>query len=703
MKPTTVGSPLSYLLPLLHLDSPPQESGEAPAVVSAIESLPPELIELIAFALCAKVPLGPPTSLVPLLLVSRRFYHVLGPRNDGFYSELFKQRFDWRSVERRWATMRRIEETREKRDLLDGVMEVPLRPDDDLVLTYGSFTRPNSPSESIHHSSSPWRPLTSRDYANELRRRCIVLTRMRSAALTGVIPPNSSRPSSPRLEPLSAPGQQYRSTLGEPDELTQNLWTCYLMLLENDDRNLDHLVEYACLRMYTRLFYKHSLLSEAMRPGWPRQSAGRALGLWIGWLGGDDISTETTSENDERFFVLKPYVFGAHKFDAFFSPWNIPRLPVTTKSHPISPAPDDPFFADLRPRTLAQTIVHMGRRIEISPPVLSHAAIFSFFYRVEQDPDNAAELLNVPASGAPALFHMGPSSTAAAPPLVRPAKTSRPILSARIHDYDFTRLASCVDPYSSVGLPALAGRHNLSGSWEGRFSFFDFDSYRDMLGGRIRSLYEGPFGDQPQVWKIEEKIVRLKKGERSGGRGPLLNAGFELGHPGPRPSQSPPATSSTLPLASGSGSAVGPALAAMQGVTLLTGANLRRKSIDGPGDWNPDQRATKRPRSVQDDVMEEDERDDVHQDDDGDYEVLLTGSGHSAWGQFVLKGRVRAYDGLFSITKEYESDSIGRESRGRWLYRGYNVGGNLVGRWRDTHTPQDLNGYEGTFLMTKRI
>lgn len=55
---------------------------------------------------------------------------------------------------------------------------------------------------------------------------------------------------------------------------------------------------------------------------------------------------------------------------------------------------------------------------------------------------------------------------------------------------------------------------------------------------------------------------------------------------------------------------------------------------------------------------------------------------------------------MFSITKEYESDSIGRESRGRWLYRGYNVGGNLVGRWRDTHTPQDLNGYEGTFLVS---
>lgn len=226
-----VGSPLSLLLPLLHLDSPPRAVDEASPTLSLIESLPPELIELIAFALCADVPLGPPTTLAPLLLVSRRFYAVLGPANDGFYSDLFKQRFDWRSVERRWGVMQRTEERREKRDLLDGVMEVPLRPDDDLKLTYGSFTRPSSPSD-IPHSSSSWRPLTSKDYAIELRRRCTVLTRMRSAAQSGVIPPNSSRPSSPRLEPLSAPGQ-YKSTLGEPDDLTQNLWTCYLMLLEN--------------------------------------------------------------------------------------------------------------------------------------------------------------------------------------------------------------------------------------------------------------------------------------------------------------------------------------------------------------------------------------------------------------------------------------------------------------------------------------
>lgn len=73
------------------------------------------------------------------------------------------------------------------------------------------------------------------------------------------------------------------------------------------------------------------------------------------------------------------------------------------------------------------------------------------------------------------------------------------------------------------------------------------------------------------------------------------------------------------------------------------------------------------------------------------YEILLSGTGHSAWGRFILRGRVRTWDGLITITKEYRPDG-----RGRWLYRGYIVAGNkFVGRWRDTFTPEDMCGYEG--------
>lgn len=81
-------------------------------------------------------------------------------------------------------------------------------------------------------------------------------------------------------------------------------------------------------------------------------------------------------------------------------------------------------------------------------------------------------------------------------------------------------------------------------------------------------------------------------------------------------------------------------------------------------------------------------------------DIVITGEGHSSWGQFNLLGRVRPGDGLISLSKEYVDGD-----RGKWLYRGYLVGnrnGNLAGRWRDTLTPANLSGYEGTFSMSRR-
>lgn len=771
---------------------------------SAFESLPSELIEAVAKAVARLDPVGPPAQLGNLVLLSRRFHDVLGPRNAGFYADLFKERFDAGPLERRWAQvrsgpsppsssprqarlaatdppaptyaemqMRRIEERREKRALLETLPEV--KPDADLQVEAGmSFTRPSSP-DFLPDNKSPWRPLTNHDYASEFKRRCAVLAKMRAAVRSNAIPPSSSRPSSPRLQAFTP--KSGRTQLPEPDELTQNLWTCYLMLLENgaspacssgwfesradgrtltDGKNLPHLLEYAELRQYMRLFYDHSLLNEALKPGWPRQTAGRALGLWIGWLAGGALlhspsprwSPETdwtramqTTSRSRRLRSLNSasscsspmslrhtrcagrvllYIAAvtdarSRQFDAFFAPWTIPSLPVTREEYPVRPPPEGPFLADLRPCTQAQSILHMGRRIEMTPPNLAHAAIFSFFFRVEQDPAVQNDLL-LQGQGTPAQHMLGnPTPAANSNPLTassRPTKTSLPVLSSRVHDRDFIRLASCIDPYSSLGMPKLYTRGDLTGSWEGRFSFFDFDSYRDMLGGRMRSLYEGPFGDQPQVWKLEERVVRLERGQRPGGRGPALNAGFEVGQSVlPRPTAGAGASSSS----SYSGAA---------GNSALAGQGRRRTSVEVERSTSDDARASKRARSwtaaapvdTFDGTFDDDDDEWTQCDPDGEYEILLSGTGHSAWGQFVLKGRVRAWDGMFSIVKEYTPDS-----RGRWIYRGVLVGGNLVGRWRDTHTcvgprsrlsrshtdpflhrPVDLSGYEGTWMYAAR-
>ncbi|ESK93284.1 hypothetical protein Moror_14547 [Moniliophthora roreri MCA 2997] len=81
-------------------------------------------------------------------------------------------------------------------------------------------------------------------------------------------------------------------------------------------------------------------------------------------------------------------------------------------------------------------------------------------------------------------------------------------------------------------------------------------------------------------------------------------------------------------------------------------------------------------------------------------DIIITGEGHSAWGQFNLVGRIRPCDGFISLSKDYIDGD-----RGKWLYRGYLVGntnGNLAGRWRDTLSPVSVPGYEGCFTMTRR-
>ena len=79
-------------------------------------------------------------------------------------------------------------------------------------------------------------------------------------------------------------------------------------------------------------------------------------------------------------------------------------------------------------------------------------------------------------------------------------------------------------------------------------------------------------------------------------------------------------------------------------------------------------------------------------------DIIVIGEGHSSWGRFVLRGRVRPFDGLITLVKQYAH-------RGLWLYRGFVVGGrdgHFVGRWRDTETDVDRHGYEGCFVLGRR-
>lgn len=59
---------------------------------------------------------------------------------------------------------------------------------------------------------------------------------------------------------------------------------------------------------------EQELLAAAVLPGYPQETPERALSMHIGHslIDMSELDLETDTESEERFFVLKPYVFAAH-------------------------------------------------------------------------------------------------------------------------------------------------------------------------------------------------------------------------------------------------------------------------------------------------------------------------------------------------------------------------------------------------------
>nr|XP_018265834.1 uncharacterized protein I303_02208 [Kwoniella dejecticola CBS 10117]OBR87992.1 hypothetical protein I303_02208 [Kwoniella dejecticola CBS 10117] len=508
-----------------------------------------------------------------------------------------------------------------------------------------------------------------------------------------------------------------------------DLWTIYFMLIENDGKNLEHLIGPKAtihLPALLELYHEQHFLAAAVEPGYPAETVGRSLAMWIAWLvGGSGAPDETPEQREERMFVLRPYVFAAQQYHLYFAPWTLPDLPLTK---PLPPSDNsNPFVADLTPRSRSCAVEHFGRQLSVCPPFLAHAAILRFFYRrpgedIDGESDNELDMVTPPfmtmqnAQGqgqgqgqghAPAHHHHhhhGTHTPITNGVRVNDLQQQFLIGNSKNHDLDFARLKACHDPLSTKGLKSPRWKGCWDGCWEGTFSFFDFDAFREMLAGHARALYEGPYGEQAQVWRIKETYVRkigwvkrpeslysphqssddeyystdenaqAEAGEEEGVvrdreglplNGPPVNAGFPL--------SDPPNTFANL------------ASEIAEAETLKQTIKQQIQAIKGYEIVPPQE--LDQMLSLSDEEQEE-----------SGLEMLLSGTGHSAWGKFILKGRVRSWDGMASLVKEYAPDS-----RGKWIYRGYVLAGDIfVGRWRDTYTPENFVGYEGTFFLNRR-
>lgn len=181
----------------------------------------------------------------------------------------------------------------------------------------------------------------------------------------------------------------------------------------------------------------------------------------------------------------------------------------------------------------------------------------------------------------------------------------------------------------------------VAGVWEGAFIFTEFRDYIALLrGAPPRALLHAHVGQHSQIWVLRAYTAR--------------------------PADALPA-----------GNAIHAHLPAGAMLREMPGGIL--KVMLGDSTWMY--------RAAEDSSM-------TPEDD-----VLIAGEGHSSWGQFLLRGRVRPVDGLITLLKQYEAN------RGLWLYRGFVVGGRdgyFVGRWRDVESPVEQHGYEGCFVLGRR-
>lgn len=190
-----------------------------------------------------------------------------------------------------------------------------------------------------------------------------------------------------------------------------------------------------------------------------------------------------------------------------------------------------------------------------------------------------------------------------------------------------------------------------------------------MLAGNSRALYEGPFGEQAQVWKLTETFVRPKSKAKPPvvpdddddemGQDRTRDKGKGNAPPGSDPASDPeprtlpfngPATNAGFPADLPNSTFAGLATPSAEQVTLAETIKTQVEAIEGY------------------EIVPPEELDEACTTECPGLQILLTGTGHSAWGRFILKGRVRAWDGMATLVKEYAVCSISQSSDlRRWM------------------------------------
>ncbi|KAG8908236.1 hypothetical protein FRB99_008301 [Tulasnella sp. 403] len=574
-------------------------------------AVPPEILDEIAFQTSQLNDVGPPKDLANLLVTSKSIHRAISS-STVLLARIFRAHFDYAALARRF------------------------RPE--------------------------W--LTPHALAEELKTRWKTLKRIRHIAVVW-----AGRKSDDEKTLLDA----WAKT-----SVIDDLWMAFLMLLESDGKNILQLVKWAKMHDYLNAFQSYKLVPRAERHGFQPEGLDTSLALWVAWLltDADTLHTESRHQTETYIGLIRPFVFGAHRYDSYFAPWSIFNLPLDPpKDDPDAaqklsgryrPMQQEPYMAnDQILSNNEQAVQFLQRRFAIGAPIMTLAAINSYFVRMEY-------LLHVrgilPKRPDP-HFITGPDTPPMAPDdYPRQGVHYPPTNNSRIYDTDFNRLVRCLNPYveSSPRGQSLCPPGTFAGAWEGRFAYFEFDAYRDMLAGQhppaIVQMDELVMGQQPQVWRVSEYHLYASSARKTVPE--LSPTTSTLKAIDAININSPDGSGSGLEGSSSSAEEIRPLSV---GPAINAHVPLRTRFVEVPGGiyvfeegkvghlfyrkYVPSEK-----RVVESAIAEAPSKgsgEDEGEEDEPILDTLITGSGHSAWGPFTLRGRVRQWDGYVSVLKDY--------------------------------------------------
>ncbi|KAF5341371.1 hypothetical protein D9758_012282 [Tetrapyrgos nigripes] len=527
---------------------------------------------------------------------------------------------------------------------------------------------------------------------------------------------------------------------------SQDLWTCYLMMSENDGRNERQLVEWA--RLYPYLQRAASMRFESdpnSSASWYSGSECTALILWLWWMifSREDLRIENSHiQNTLVRHLLHRFIVTGFRYPSWYgaeSQFHLPLLPESdNQAWSTSPLPE------------TTKIIHYSFPVTIASPLLNYGSLLTWIARMEtflerQTPVVGA-LGDLPATReeANAQNLTGPTQEdilrSHRNQVYTPERCTTTIhvmydddenfcssehdiarRGSRRYDEDWYRMVSCCDPCSTKSTlrGAVYRPGSLTGSWAGTYLQTSQNVHMELISNPRRSVDAVTIFRQPLYFSLQEHHCLhpdepIDIGFDEFGDDNLLNAwlpndfridtlkdAIEIYNPRTK-------RSVRYETFSPEGTAAGTMCYSKAACEKLkrdwiydeetNEEELSDTSVDGDLSTF---------RSLSSDQSQGLGRDEytatVSHLDSGIADILVTGeTGEehgSAWGHFNIVGRVRPWDGLVVLLRTPRDQQ--NAHLGKWIFRGYLHDRNLVGRWRETSTAAKYVGYDGPFVVKK--